>query len=367
MKKTDMTLPDNHRIDEEKYKSLLQYIRLNVTEKYDFPQEIVQVDGVTVATLGNFSASTGKPKSKKTFNVSAIVASALSGKEVLKYKAELPPCKNRVLYIDTEQSKCHCHKVLHRILKLAGMPTDRENDRIEFFVLREYTPDQRRDIIRWALHEEQNIGLVIIDGIRDLIHDINSPSESLDIINELMRWSSYYELHIHTVLHLNKGDDNTRGHIGSELNNKAETILQISKSVENGRISEVRAMHIRDREFTPFAFEIGEDSLPRLVKDHQFKMSKTRPAVLVHGYDRAAAPYGFGSRLSGQLRSGVSDAARRPEKRIRQHRLQPRAEYAGGTVQVPHTKRGHRKRRPRVCLQREFPHKKPVGLVCGYI
>ena len=112
------------------------------------------------------------------------------------------------------------------------------------------------------------------DGIRDLIHDINSPSESLDIINELMRWSSYYELHIHTVLHLNKGDDNTRGHIGSELNNKAETILQISKSVENGRISEVRAMHIRDREFTPFAFEIGEDSLPRLVKDHQFKMSK---------------------------------------------------------------------------------------------
>ena len=89
-----------------------------------------------------------------------------------------------------------------------------------------------------------------------------------------MRWSSYYELHIHTVLHLNKGDDNTRGHIGTELNNKAETILQISKNAENGKISEVRAMHIRDREFTPFAFEIGDDSLPHLVEDHQFKMSK---------------------------------------------------------------------------------------------
>ena len=234
--KADMTIHDNHRIDEEKYRSLLKYIRLNVTEKYDFPQEIVQIDGVTIATLGNFSASTGKPKSKKTFNVSAIVASALSGKEVLKNKADLPPCKN--------------------------------------LVLREYTPDQRRDIIRWALHEEKDIGLVIIDGIRDLIHDINSPSESLDIINELMRWSSYYELHIHTVLHLNKGDDNTRGHIGTELNNKAETILQISKNVENGKISEVRAMHIRDREFIPFAFEIGDDSLPHLVEDYQFKMSK---------------------------------------------------------------------------------------------
>ena len=29
--KTDMALPDNHRIDEEKYRSLLKYIRLNVT------------------------------------------------------------------------------------------------------------------------------------------------------------------------------------------------------------------------------------------------------------------------------------------------------------------------------------------------
>lgn len=274
-----MIQPNNYRIDEEKYKSLLKYIRLSVTEKYEFPQEIVQIDGVTIATIGNFSASTGKPKSKKTFNVSAIVASALSGEEVLKYKAKLPSCKNRILYIDTEQSKCHCHKVLHRILKLAGMPTDQENDSIQFLVLREYTPDQRRDIIRWALHEEQNIGLVIIDGIRDLIHDINSPSESLDIINELMRWSSYYELHIHTVLHLNKGDDNTRGHIGTELNNKAETILQVSKNNENGKISEVRAMHIRDREFTPFAFEIGDDSLPHLVKEHQFKKNKMEKQI----------------------------------------------------------------------------------------
>ena len=78
----------------------------------------------------------------------------------------------------------------------------------------------------------------------------------------------------HTVLHLNKGDDNTRGHVGSELNNKAETVLQISKNMENGNISEVRAMHIRDKEFTPFAFEIGKDSLPHLVNDYQFKINK---------------------------------------------------------------------------------------------
>lgn len=265
---------NKQRIDKLKYESLLKHIRLNVTEKYKFPPEIVQVHGTTIATVGNFSASTGKPKSKKTFNVSAIVAAALSGKVVLRYKAELPPDKQRILYIDTEQSKYHCHKVLERVLRLAGLPTDKECDRIDFFVLREYSPAQRRDIINWALHEDRHYGLVVIDGIRDLIHDINNPSEALDIINELMRWSSYYELHIHTVVHLNKGDDNTRGHLGTKLNNKAETILQISKCSDNENVSEVKAMHIRDREFAPFAFGIGDDALPHLIENHEFKAGK---------------------------------------------------------------------------------------------
>lgn len=68
-----------------------------------------------------------------------------------------------------------------------------------------------------TLHWKQTriSGFVVIDGIRDLMYDINNPSESVELINDLMRWSSMHDLHIHTVLHLNKGDDNTRGHIGT--------------------------------------------------------------------------------------------------------------------------------------------------------
>ena len=200
-------------IDRSVYEQILQFIRLRVTETYAFPPEIVRVDDITIATLGNFSASVGKPKSKKTFNITAIVASALSGKNVLRYNAHLPEGKHKVLYVDTEQSKCHCHKVLERILRLAGLPTDCEADNLEFFMLREYSPKQRRQIINHALASDPGIGFVVIDGIRDLLYDINSPSESVDLINDLMRWSSMHDLHIHTVLHLNKGDDNTRGHI----------------------------------------------------------------------------------------------------------------------------------------------------------
>ena len=239
-------IPVSEDIDRQAYEQILSFIRLRVTETYAYPPEIVQVDGITIATLGNFSASVGKPKSKKTFNCAAIVASALSGRNILHYKAHLPEGKHKVLYVDTEQSKCHCHKVLERILKLAGMPTDRETDRLVFFMLREYSPKQRRQIINHALSADPEIGFVVIDGIRDLMYDINSPSESVDLINDLMRWSSMHDLHIHTVLHLNKG----------------------------GNISEVKAMHIREREFQPFAFRINREALPELVEDYAFTQER---------------------------------------------------------------------------------------------
>ena len=88
-------LQTGNDIDRSVYEQILQFIRLRVTETYAFPPEIVRVDDITIATLGNFSASVGKPKSKKTFNITAIVAAALSGKNVLRYNAHLPEGKQR--------------------------------------------------------------------------------------------------------------------------------------------------------------------------------------------------------------------------------------------------------------------------------
>ena len=82
--------------------------RISMTEEYDTGVVVIQVDGIPIGTFGNFSASIGKAKSKKTFNVSAMTAAALSGKKVLTYEVNLPEGKNKILYVDTEQSKGHC-------------------------------------------------------------------------------------------------------------------------------------------------------------------------------------------------------------------------------------------------------------------
>ena len=243
--------------------------RLLVTDVFEAPPVILRVGDSIVGTLGNFSASTGKAKSKKTFNVCAIVA----GGTVLDYSASLPPEKRGILYVDTEQSKFHCKRVLNRILRLVGLSADVHPAGLEFLCLRGFATKDRLKKIEEAIYEIDGLGLVVIDGIRDLAHDINSPCESTDLITKLMQWTDERKIHIHTVLHLNKGDDNTRGHLGTELNNKAETVLQITKDDFDRDISSVAAMHIRDRDFEPFAFRINDDALPELVENYQPRQS----------------------------------------------------------------------------------------------
>lgn len=262
------------QISLENFNLIWDKILIKANDNYLTPPEVIHVSNSTISTLGNFSASTGKGKSKKTFNVCAIVASALTGRKVLNYEAHFPEGKRRILYFDTEQSSYHCHKVLERINVLAGFPPGEDIDLIEFVMLREYSPVERRQIIELALAEKPEVGLVIIDGLRDLLFDINNSTEAAEIIGLLMKWTSQYNLHIHTVLHLNKADDNVRGHIGTELNHKAETILQVTKNENDGSISEVQAMLIRDKDFPPFAFRINNQGLLELVPDHEFKKRK---------------------------------------------------------------------------------------------
>ena len=234
---------------------LWQASRLSLSKIYEKAPEILKVQGSVIGTLGNFSASIGKAKSKKTFNVSAIVAASLKNGTVLRYVAELPENKRKVLYVDTEQSHYHCLKVMKRILRLAGLPDDRDNEHLEFLALRKYTPEQRIRIVEQAIYNTPDIGLVIIDGIRDMVYDINSPRESTRIISKLMQWT----------------DDRQ---IGTELNNKAETVLLVEKDKSNGDISNVSAMHIRAMDFEPFAFRINDNALPELIEGYRPEAKK---------------------------------------------------------------------------------------------
>ena len=241
------------------YENIWKASLIHVTDEFSLPPVVLQAGEAIIGTLGNFSVSTGKAKAKKTFNVSAIVAAALVNGQVLEYKASFPESKRNILYFDTEQSPYHCQLVMQRVLRLAGLPIDREPEYLRFSHLRAIAdPNERREIIRYAIYNTPNVGLVVIDGIRDLMLDINNSTEATKLVGDLMQWTSEQNIHIQTVLHLNKGDDNARGHIGTELNNKAETVLQITRDNTMPERSIVAPSIIRSKPFDKFAFQLKE-------------------------------------------------------------------------------------------------------------
>ena len=241
------------------YENIWKKSLIHVTDEFALPPVVLQVGEAIIGTLGNFSVSTGKAKAKKTFNVSAIVAAALINGKVLEYQASFPESKRTILYFDTEQSLYHCQLVMQRILRLAKLPIDKEPQNLKFSHLRAIAdPNERREIIRYAIYNTPNVGLVVIDGIRDLMLDINNSTEATKLVGDLMLWTSEQNIHIQTVLHLNKGDDNARGHIGTELNNKAETVLQITKDNTMPERSIVVPSIIRSKPFEKFAFRLKE-------------------------------------------------------------------------------------------------------------
>ena len=196
---------------------------IRVSDQLTIPPVVLRVDEAIIGTLGNFSVSTGKAKAKKTFNVCALVAAALINGQVLEYRASFPESKRDILYFDAEQSPYHGQLVMQRILSLAGLPLDQEPEHLKFSHLRAIAdPNQRRALIRYAIYNSPNLGLVIIDGIRDLMHDINNSSEATKLVGDLMQWTGEKNIHIQTVLHLNKGDDNARGHIGNRTQQQSQ-------------------------------------------------------------------------------------------------------------------------------------------------
>jgi len=223
-------------------------------------------DTYRLFTLGNFSAITGKGKSKKTFLTSLILAAAATGNTIQdKFKGSLPTNKTGVLLFDTEQSGYDAWITSKRVREIA------ESDIPNFgsFDLREFEPLQRCQIIDYGIKKySDNLGFVVIDGIADLVKTINDEDEAVRVVTMLMRWSKKYNIHICNVIHQNKNDNYATGWLGSTIIKKAEAVLSVERDRSDKKRSKVKCDSIRGvMEFDTFIFDI-ENYKP--VIDHNY-------------------------------------------------------------------------------------------------
>lgn len=236
----------------------LDTLFVDITNKEEEREPILMQYEFTIFSRGAMSLITGKAKSRKTFFISAIVAALVQKKEILSFK-NTTNC--RVMWIDTEQSIFHFHKALLRAYQMANMPTAINSDSIIPYSFATLSTEERIQKLKEAI-DENKPDVVIIDGIRDFVLDINDIKESSKLKDLLMWLYHQYDCHICSVLHQNKGDNNARGHLGTELTNKSETVISLDA---NNGITKVLPVCCRNVAFDPLAFVIDDETgLPKL-------------------------------------------------------------------------------------------------------
>lgn len=250
------------------FENKLESCRITLSAELKPPPPVLQIESefsqpVTICTEGNISVIKGRAKARKSFAIAMFTAAACS--DLVIYRRFVSKPKKLVVYFDTEQSSFYVQQALHRIYSISN--GNGFNTRFYAFALRPYNPAERLELIEFVFEKFKGLGFVIIDGIRDLIKDINSPEESTMISSKLLKWSERSGAHIMTVLHENPTDGKLRGHIGTELMNKAETVIKVEKLEQDKDVSKISCDMVRGIEFEPIYFRIV-DNLPEIIVNY---------------------------------------------------------------------------------------------------
>ncbi len=215
---------------------------------------------IPIGTYGNFSFIHSEPKTMKTYFVSLLGSVYLGTTVVGGGQLKGHRGKRELLHVDTEQGTFHASRVFRRVAMLS-----KSNGNYKTHALRQYSAQDRMGFIEWKLSNMLNVGMLILDGVADIVNDVNDLKECNIAVQKLMEWSEKYNCHIIAVMHSNPGSERPTGHLGSALEKKAETQIILERT-PNGEII-VKCKRSRGYGFTPFTFELRKDK-PYVVGDY---------------------------------------------------------------------------------------------------
>jgi len=277
----------NKVVDEVKVidiNDILKY-KIDINEEIPLPEIILSIcdpngdNKRMVMTRQNISCVTAQAKVGKTFLIKLIISACLN-KSVFQNRlhSEMPTDRDKILYIDTEQSKYHVQLGLKQMRDLVNENAkDQSSDfnsvanRIDVYQFDAVGTETRYDYVKELVYSK-NYSLVIIDGISDLSIDTNDLKLADKLVTDLRIWATENDLHILNVIHLNPGDlsHKMKGHLGTKLADKSETVLGVSIDKNNASVRLVQSLATRNRKPDPFAFEIMENGNPSIV-DYEFQ------------------------------------------------------------------------------------------------
>ena len=255
-----------------------------ITPETDLPpmQPLFRMFDVPCFYRGELVADCGKAKSGKTYFLSILMAACLKEKALALERishtdgtdnTDIKPL--RVLWIDTEQSQQSTQEILkERVIPLAEKcHTDDINNTFYAFNLRGLGFEKRGKMVNVAIRTIKP-DICIIDGIKDLMTDINDAVQATRIMEQLMALAKSQNCCIVCVLHLNKSeqDRNMRGSIGTELTNKAFEVFQCEMISEKDKTDTFKVSHTYSRKQKMkerLYYRIDDEGLPEWCPGYQ--------------------------------------------------------------------------------------------------
>lgn len=247
--------PQGEEKPEEKQQISYKDFLVDMTELAARPNFRLRAHGIGFIPSGSITAVSGQAKQGKTQFLTAIAAVMMSGRAFGAIARETTP--RGILWADTEQTVYDIQTNLGRLYQIAGIPQGTPCAKVGLYVLnlRACSAEERTAIIQQAI-DETNPEVIIIDGVRDLLHDFNDITQSDQVITWLMKNSAARpQSNIFAVLHTNDGTDKMRGHLGTELMNKCADRFTVSKK---GGCFEVKHTSRHQELSAPFSFRIDE-------------------------------------------------------------------------------------------------------------
>jgi hypothetical protein len=160
-----------------------------------------------------------------------------------------------VLYVDTEMGRDLTSKMRDMFIRKIGHDP---GPKAIFASVKEARVEERIAIIS-RLSGDFKPSVVVIDGLRDLIFNFNDTVQTYTIIQELERLSISMDCAVVGTIHVNPSQDNpkSRGHLGTEIEQKAFTVLHIERVDEDNTII---VKHVKGRTGHFAEFNVRFDS-----------------------------------------------------------------------------------------------------------
>jgi hypothetical protein len=207
------------------------------------------IQGKHISSLQNFSIISGLPKSGKSSFICALIGSAFVTYEIFTMKLRFPGDRRKICLIDTESSDYDFWRTIQKIKGFAEL--DNLPPNFDAYQVREDSASAIRQMIERYLELNPDCSILIIDGLLDLLNDLNDTTQSALLTKWLKKITKQFNILLISVLHQSKSTLSTTGHIGSASDRFAQSTLDVTKDKDANTYTLSSRFMRSDSDFEP--------------------------------------------------------------------------------------------------------------------